>query len=170
MEKFIFMDAEKIQENVFKLIGKDWMLVTAGDKGSFNTMTASWGGMGILWNKQVSFCFVRLSRYTYTFMENTDYYTLSFFEEKYRDVLNICGSKSGRDIDKVVETGLTPVEDDTGAVYFNEAKLVLVCKKLYFQDIEPLNFLEPGINMNYPTKDYHRMYIGEITKCYIRQV
>jgi flavin reductase (DIM6/NTAB) family NADH-FMN oxidoreductase RutF len=165
MDKFTLIDAGEIQENVFKLIGDDWMLVTGGDKDSFNTMTASWGGLGILWGKQVSFCFVRPSRYTYEFMEKSDYYTLSFFEDKYRDVLNLCGSKSGRNIDKVAETGINTAVDDTGAVYFTEAKLVLVCKKLYFQDILPENFLDAGIEKNYKGSDYHRMYVGEIIRC-----
>jgi flavin reductase (DIM6/NTAB) family NADH-FMN oxidoreductase RutF len=154
-----------ITDNVFKLIGSDWMLITAGGIDSFNTMTASWGAFGELWNKKVCFCFVRPTRYTYEFMERSDCFTLSFFERKYREVLNLCGTKSGRDVNKVAETGLTPVVGKTGAVYFSEARLVLECKKTYFADLDPTHFLEPEIEEEYPKKDYHRMYIGEIAHC-----
>ena len=152
----------EINENVFNMIGKRWMLITAGNKENFNMMTASWGGLGVLWNKNVAFCFIRPHRYTYKFAEEQDYFTLSFYDEKYRDALNICGTKSGRDIDKAKETGLVPVFDDNG-VYFEQAQIVLKCKKLYFQDINPTNFLSGEIDLNYSKKDYHRMYVGEIT-------
>lgn len=155
---------EMLRENPFKLIGTDWMLVTAGTPDSFNTMTASWGGMGVLWQKQVCFCFIRPTRYTYEFIERARYFTLSFFDERYRDVLNLCGSRSGRDTDKVKESGITPVKED-GYVYFTEARLVLICKKLYYQDISPDHFVDPQIDSLYPAKDYHRMYVGEITTC-----
>ncbi len=152
----------QIKDNVFKLIGEDWMLITAGKEDAFNTMTASWGGLGILWNKTVSCCFVRPTRYTYEFMEKGNTYTLSFFSEKYRRALEICGSKSGRDGDKISETGLTPCLAAYDAVTFKQAQLVLVCNKLYFQDLIPRNFIDPQIETNYPKKDYHRMYVGEI--------
>ena len=138
------------------------MLITAGTLGSFNTMTASWGGMGVLWNKNVCFIFVRPHRHTFSYLKSNEVFTLSFFHEKYRGVLKYCGSKSGRDVNKAVETGITPCATDTGAVYFSEARLVLECKKLYWQDIEPENFIDPSIAGNYPDKDYHRMFIAEI--------
>lgn len=155
---------KEIQGNIFDLIGDRWMLITGGDKSGFNTMTASWGGAGVLWQKPVTFSFVRPQRYTRKFMDYGKYYTLSFFSEKYRDALFLCGSKSGLEIDKVKETNLTPRYTDTGAVYFEEAELVLVCKKMYFDDLEPENFLEPEIEKVYETKDYHRMYVGEIVE------
>jgi flavin reductase (DIM6/NTAB) family NADH-FMN oxidoreductase RutF len=155
---------ELLSENPFKLIGTDWMLITGGTPESFNTMTESWGGMGILWQKQVCFCFIRPTRYTYEFVERARYFTLSFFDEYYRSVLNFCGSHSGKDTDKVKGSGITPVKEGD-YVYFTEARLVLVCKKLYFQDINPAHFLDPQINSLYPAKDYHRMYVGEITTC-----
>lgn len=163
MINFSKTDLNKIDENVFKLIGSDWMLITSGTKDSFNTMTASWGGMGVLWHKPVSYIFVRPQRYTYEFLEKNKTYSLSFFDEKYRKALNICGTKSGRELDKVKEAGLTPEVSENGIVHFAEAKLVLECSKLYFQDINPANFLDPSINTIYDN-DYHRMYIGEITK------
>ncbi|NSW90716.1 MAG: flavin reductase [Firmicutes bacterium] len=164
MNEFIEIRPEQIQENVFKLIGSDWMLVTAGTKDSYNTMTASWGGLGVLWGENVSFCFVRPQRYTFEFIEKHRNFTFSFFDETYRKVLQFCGSHSGRDVDKAAATGLTPVEED-GVVYFNEARLVIVCKKIYYQDIVPYNFLDPEIDKNYLKKDYHRMYIGKVIKC-----
>ena len=155
----------QIKNNVFKMIGMEWMLITAGKIDSFNTMTASWGALGELWNKKVCFCFVRPTRYTYDFMERADYFTLSFFEKKHREILNLCGTKSGREIDKVAETGLTPVVGKTGAVYFVQARLVLECRKIYFTDIDPSHFLDPKIEHEYPKRDYHRMYIGEVVRC-----
>jgi flavin reductase (DIM6/NTAB) family NADH-FMN oxidoreductase RutF len=155
---------ELLRDNPFKLIGTDWMLITAGTPDSFNTMTASWGGMGVLWQKQVCFCFIRPTRYTYEFVERARHFTLSFFYAHYRNVLEFCGSHSGRDTEKVKESNLTPVKKDE-CVYFAEARLVLVCKKLYFQDINPDHFLDPQIDSLYPVKDYHRMYVGEIITC-----
>jgi flavin reductase (DIM6/NTAB) family NADH-FMN oxidoreductase RutF len=153
---------EGISDNVFKLIGKDWLLITAGKEDSFNTMTASWGGLGILWHKEVSYCFIRPTRFTYEFMERSNIYTLSFFAERYRDALTILGTKSGRDGDKISAAGLTPAAAEPGAITFKEARLVLVCKKLYYQDLNPKNFLDAEIETHYPQKNYHRMYVGEI--------
>ena len=136
---------EDLHDNPFSLIGKDWMLITAGTKDSWNTMTASWGGLGVLWNRNVCFCFVRYTRHTWSFMEKSHRFTLSFFEEKYRPALNFCGSHSGRDCDKAKETGLHPVATETGNIYFSEARLVLECEKIYFSDILPANFLDGDI-------------------------
>jgi flavin reductase (DIM6/NTAB) family NADH-FMN oxidoreductase RutF len=159
---------ESIKDNVFKLIDKDWMLITAGTIDAWNTMTASWGGLGILWNKSVAFCFVRPTRHTYGFMEKHDRFTLSFFEEEWREALNLCGTRSGRDTDKAKETGLKPVSGAQGTVHFEQARMVLECRKLYFQDISPERFLDPSIDKNYPNKDYHRMYVGEVLRCLAR--
>lgn len=165
---FSSVKPKELKDNTFKLIGTDWMLITAGTAESFNTMTASWGGLGILWGKNVCYIFVRPERYTYGFMEKSDQFTLTFFDEKYRDALNFCGTKSGRDVDKIASTGLTPISDKEGIVYFNEARIVLQCRKLYFQDIDPKNFIDPSIAKNYINSGYHRMYIGEITDCFIK--
>lgn len=155
---------ESVACSVFSLIGKEWMLITAGEKASFNTMTAAWGGLGVLWDRNICFCFIRPSRYTCAFMERSQSFTLSFFEEGYRDVLNYCGTKSGRDVDKVAHTGLTPVFDGS-AIYFAEARLVMICRKIYAQDLVPGNFLDDRIERYYSGKDYHRMYIGEVQRC-----
>lgn len=149
----------------FELIGKDWMLVTAGDAAGFNTMTASWGGLGVIWNKNTATIYIRPQRYTYEFVEKNDLLTLSFFGGEQRAALSLCGSKSGRDCDKVKEAGLTPLFLD-GTTAFEEASLVFVCKKLYYDDIEPSHFLDPAIQDNYGADDYHRMYLLEIVKAY----
>ncbi len=152
-------------DNVFKLVSKDWMLVTAGTMDSFNMMTASWGGLGFLWDMDVAMCVVRPVRHTFGFMERNASFSLSFFEEKYRPALKLCGTKSGRDINKAKEAGLTPVEGRNGGIYFEEARLVLVCRKLYWHDFDPAHFVDPKLDKFYPNKDYHRMYVGEIVSC-----
>ncbi len=146
------------------MIGETWCLITAQkDDGSFNTMTASWGGLGVLWGQNVATIYVRPQRYTNEFIKASDYFTLSFFNEEYRDKLSLCGSKSGRDIDKVKICGFTPIYEN--GVYFKEAKLVLVCRKLYADAIKPQNFIDKKIErMCYPLHDYHEVYIGAIEK------
>jgi flavin reductase (DIM6/NTAB) family NADH-FMN oxidoreductase RutF len=163
MATFKEIDPKEIPDNPFSLIGNDWMLITAGTPDRFNTMTAAWGGLGVLWRKQVAFCFIRPTRYTYEFIERSERYTLSFFSRRYRSALNLCGTKSGRDVDKTAETGLTPAFGD-GTIYFTQARLVLECRKLYFQDLAPAKFLDATIEEHYPQKDYHRMYVGEIER------
>lgn len=154
---------DDISENVFKLIAEDWFLLTAGTlTGGYNTMTASWGGLGQLWHRRVAFVFVRPQRYTWKFMESNELFTMSFLSEDAREALKFCGSHSGRDVNKVEETGLTPFEPAAGTAAFEEAKLILVCRKLYYQDIQPERFLDDGIDGLYPEKGYHRMYIGAI--------
>jgi len=169
MSEFREIKPEAITDNVIKLIGKDWMLITAGPLAGFNPMTASWGGIGNLWNLPVTFAFVRPQRYTFPLMEAGTHYTLSFFAEDYREALNFCGTQSGRDVDKVAETGLTPVEGVTGAVYFAEARLVLECRKVYAQNLKAENFVAPElIGKHYAARDFHQMYIGEIVHCLIQ--
>jgi len=147
--------------DVFTRIGKQWMLIAAGNEQAHNTMTASWGGLGVLWNKQVSTVYIRPSRYTMEFVERETHYALCFFDESYREALTYCGRHSGRDVDKCAQTGLTPCFDQA-APYYKEASLVLICRKLYAQDMDPSLFLEESIENNYHGSDYHRMYIGEI--------
>ena len=155
-------------EYPFELIGTDWMLITAGDKNKFNTMTASWGTLGVLWNKKIATCFVRPQRYTFEFIEKQNYFSLSFFNSSYKDALKLCGTKSGRDIDKVKETGLTPCFEES-APYFSEAHTTLVCKKIYSDFISPKCIIDKSIESNYQNKDYHKMYIGEIIKCVVKE-
>ena len=153
--------------DVFKAVGKDWMLITAGNDSGINTMTASWGGFGVLWNKNVSYIFVRPQRQTFKFLENSEYYSLSFFSDENKKILNYCGTHSGKDVDKISKTGLTVIQGE--APYFEEAKLTFLCKKLYSDFINPKSFAVPDLLSNYKENDYHKMYIGEITKCLIKE-
>ena len=164
------LEASDLPDNVIQLIGKEWMLVTAGDESSFNTMTASWGGMGYLWNKPVAFIFVRPERYTYEFIEKSDYFTLSFLG-KLRKVYNICGSKSGRDIDKLQATGLNPIETKLGNVLYKEARLSMECKKLYTDVLRAENFIGEVADRFYGEKEggFHRLYIGEILNTWVTE-
>ena len=114
-----------LNENFFEVIGKEWMLVTAGNKEHFNTMTASWGGIGFLSNKPVVFVFIRPERYTFEFIEKQEYFTLSFLGKENKSIYNFCGSKSGREVDKVKETGLRPVVTDKGNILFEQGRLGL---------------------------------------------
>ena len=162
------IDIKALKESAVSLFDDKWALITAGNKDSYNTMTASWGAMGELWNKDVCFIFIRPQRYTYEFTEREDYFTVSFFGEEYKKALTFCGRNSGRDVDKAKETGLTPVEIG-GSMSFEESEIILVCKKLYYQDLDPKGFIEKKLDdVNYPTKDYHRMYVGEIVEVYVK--
>jgi flavin reductase (DIM6/NTAB) family NADH-FMN oxidoreductase RutF len=161
---------EELGENFFHLIGKEWMLITAGNTEDYNTMTASWGTTGILWNRPVAICFVRPHRHTFQFTEKHDGFTLSFFDARYREVLDFCGTHSGRDIDKASQTGLRAIRTPLGSVAFEQARLVLDCKKLYADFLKPENFLvREMIAKNYPGIDFHRFYIGEIAGCWLRK-
>jgi flavin reductase (DIM6/NTAB) family NADH-FMN oxidoreductase RutF len=156
------IDTFSVSERIFTLIDKDWMLVTAGGLGAYNTMTASWGGLGTLWSRPVAFCFVRPSRHTFSFIERENLFSLSFFPEGYRKALSYCGSHSGREVDKAHETGLKPFAV-CGTVGFEQARLIFVCRKLYADFIRPENFIDQSlIDENYPSKDFHRQYVGEI--------
>ena len=155
---------EALTVNPFTLINKGWMLISAGTEQKHNTMTASWGSVGELWGKYVSTIYIRPQRYTLEFVEKQDFYSLCFFDEEYRDALKLCGSKSGRNCDKDAETGLTPAFDQA-APYYQEAKLVFICRKLYKQDMQESCFLDRRIlDQNYPGHDLHRVFIGEIVK------
>jgi flavin reductase (DIM6/NTAB) family NADH-FMN oxidoreductase RutF len=165
MSDFKQINVESITDNTFKLIDKDWFLITAGNKNNFNTMTASWGTFGILWHKPIVIAFIRPQRHTYQFAEKFDHFTTSFFDETYRETLKFCGTKSGKNVDKIKETGLSPAETKEGNIYFKEARLVLECKKIYYDDLKPEHFLVDHIQKNYPKNDYHRFYIGEIINC-----
>ena len=162
------IDIKELKGNAVSLFDDKWCLITAGNGDSYNTMTASWGAMGELWNKDVCICFIRPQRYTYEFVEKNELFTLSFFGEEHRKALAFCGRNSGRDCDKAKEAGLTPVEID-GSVSFEESETVIVLRKVACQDIDPEGFIDETIDeKNYPERDYHRMYIGEVVGCYVK--
>lgn len=167
-------DIHTLQFNPFDKISQQWMLITAGDKEKSNTMTASWGGLGFMWGKPVATAYIRPQRYTKEFTDANDRFTLSFLPEEKREALKICGSVSGRDVaDKWAAAGLTPcfVETDgkeTAAV--SEAEMILVCRKLYVQEMRPECFVDEECREAcYPQKDYHVMYMAEIEKVLVRE-
>ena len=143
----------------FKKIGEEWALFGVSAKGEANAMTVSWGEAGVLWNKPIFTAFIRPTRFTYTLAEKTDMATLSFFPEEYRRTLSYFGRVSGRDEDKLATL---PHKTENGILTFDDAKLTLVGKKLYYTDIDPNNFIDNAIDMNYDN-DYHRVYYYEIT-------
>lgn len=156
------------KEDAFNLIGKQWMLVTAGSNGQFNTMTASWGGIGWLWNKPVAFVFIRPERYTHEFIEANERLTLSFYEETHRKALQLCGTKSGRDTDKVAATGLTPITLESGAITFAQARLTLDCRKLFAAPMKEADFIDKGLLEKWygAHGNLHDVYIVEIESVY----
>lgn len=158
------VDPKQLNENVFSLIGDKWMLITAGNGEQCNTMTASWGGLGVIWGAPAAICYIRPQRYTKEFVDREEYFTLTFFGEEWRKALSLCGSKSGRDTDKVKECGFTVKTAACGAPYFEEAELVLVCRKRFAQDMDPANIPQDIKEKWYPNQDYHTMYIGEIVE------
>lgn len=159
------INIREIKKSPVELISDGWGLVTAGNKDKFNTMTVSWGAIGEIWGKDAAFIFIRPQRYTYEFIENNDIFTITFFGEEFKDALRICGSKSGRDINKAEVCGLTPIFTD-GGVTFEQAEYTVVCRKMASQFIDPAGFEDESIESNYPKKDYHKIYIGEIIKVY----
>jgi flavin reductase (DIM6/NTAB) family NADH-FMN oxidoreductase RutF len=158
------IEVKSLSMNPFTLIGDEWLLITAGTEGKFNTMTASWGGLGVFWGKNSATIYIRPGRYTKQFVDSNDTFTLSFFKEDYKKALGLCGSLSGRDVNKVEKANLTPVFNE-GNTYFQEAKMVIICKKMYHTEIVPESFDNPSFDEKiYPEKDYHTIYIGEILK------
>lgn len=169
----------ELEFNPMKMIGSDWWLITAGtEERGYNTMTGAWGHLGALWNDPDSThhrcmptatMFIRPSRYTKEFADREPYFSLCVFDESYRKALNILGTLSGRDCDKVAKAGLTPAFTEK-TTYFNEAKYVFICRKLYRAPIVEEGFVSGKMmDYNYPLKDFHTMYIGEITKVLVRE-
>ena len=161
---FQSIEPKALDLNVFSAIGDQWMLITAGTAEKCNTMTASWGGLGVIWGAPAATCYIRPQRYTKEFVDREDYFTLSFCGEAYRKALSLCGSKSGRDVDKVKECGFTVRAAACGAPYFEEARLVLVCRKRFAQEMHAA-CIDPEIReKHYPKHDFHTQYIGEIVE------
>lgn len=163
------IDITHLNENVVDLFKNRWALVTAGDKDALNTMTVSWGAVGELWGKDMATLYIRPQRYTEEFLNKNDYLTVSFYpEDMKKQIHGVCGSKSGRDVDKVKECNLTPVFDEK-APYFNEAQIVLVCKKVAKSRFNPDEFLDGEIDEKwYPQNDYHFIYYAEIEKVLVK--
>lgn len=158
----------EVKENFVSMISDEWALLTAGKPADYNMMTVSWGGIGELWGKDVCFVFVRPQRYTFEFMEKCEYFTLSFYGGEYKKELGICGSKSGRDVDKTALIGFEPV-DIGESVSFKQAKITVLLRKIAYQDMNPDGFLVPEIMKNYAANDFHRTYVGEIVKVIVNE-
>jgi len=161
------ISTSELNGNAFEKIDKEWFLLAAG-KNPTNMMTCSWGTVGELWNKRVAIAYVRKTRHTFTFTEKNEYFSLNFFGKNHRDALAFCGSKSGRDVDKVAATGLTLVES-AEAPYFAEAETVFLCRKLYADFIHPECFTDSSLDgAIYAAKDYHKFYVGEICRVLVK--
>lgn len=160
-----------LQQNPAELIGKQWMLITAGTPQAFNCMTASWGGLGFLWNRPVAFVFVRPNRHTAAFLDEQPAFTLSFMPEKYREDLIFCGRNSGRDVDKMASTTLNPITTESGLVAMEDADLVLECRKMAvatMQESDFMDFSEVSPQWYDPTNPLHKVYICEIMSTLVR--
>ena len=161
----------EIQQNPAELIGKQWMLITAGTPDAFNCMTASWGGLGFLWNRPVAFVFVRPNRHTAKFIDEQAAFTLSFMPEKYREDLIFCGRNSGRDVDKMAATALQAHITPNGLVAMEDADLVLECRKMAvatMQETDFINYAEVSPQWYDPTNPLHKVYICEIAATFVR--
>lgn len=159
----------ELTDNTIKLISENWMLISAGNQDKFNLMTASWGGTGFLWNKAVAFIFVRPERHTFSFIETETHFTLSFFEQEYKDILTFCGTKSGRDTDKIKETGLTPYFTELGNPVYREAIVTFECRKMYAEMLSDDAFIDkiPLSRWYGENNGLHKMYIAEIVNVWI---
>ncbi len=152
--------------NIFEKMGVEWFALTAGTPESYNTMTAAWGGIGVFVGKNVATAYIRPQRYTKEFVDNNELFTMSFLGEKHKKAHGIIGKKSGRDCDKIAEAGLHGVEVG-GAMAFEEAELVIVCKKLYSAPMSESGFINrEDLERWYPARDIHTMYMGEIVAIY----
>lgn len=169
MSKFIEIKPEELYKSAFELIGTDWMLITAKKDDKVNTMTASWGGFGVMWGKNVSYIVIRPGRYTKEFIETSDTFSLTFFDKSFKKELSYLGTVSGRDEDKISKANLT-VKYLDNTPYFQEANIIIKCKKLYAQDFKPECFITDELDKKwYPEKDYHMLYIAEVEKVLIKE-
>lgn len=160
------ISAKEIKGNLIKSIAQEWMLVSAGDDSGYNMMTASWGFAGEMWGNDCVIAMVRPQRYTMEFIDKSDYFTLSFYGDN-KAIHKVCGSMSGRDVNKTELTGLTPVFSDN-SVYFEEAETIIICKKQYVDLLKEEKFIDKEPLRWYENKDYHYMIIGKIEKVLVK--
>ena len=163
------IDLEDLTVRGHHLWAKQWLLLTAGtlEDHRFNMMTVAWGALGTMWNRPMAMVVVRPTRYTFEFMEKSEDFTLTAFPEAHRETLQLMGTTSGRDTDKIASSALTPIASSAvQSPAFDEAELVLECRKMYWNDFDPAHFVDPDIDRNYPSKDYHRMYFGQIVAAF----
>ena len=164
------VDPLELSLKVVNLWDKQWLLLTSGTIDNCNMMTVSWGSIGCIWHLPFVQVVVRPQRYTYQYIEKSDSFTVSAFPEKHRKALELLGTLSGRDGNKLGKTDLTLKEScRVSAPSYNEASLILECRKIYYQDLDPAGFIDNRIQKNYPENDYHRAYFGEILTAFIRE-
>ena len=170
MKNYREIAPEELNLSAFKLIGKDWMLITAKDEtkqSRASCMTASWGGLGVLWNLPVATVYIRPQRYTYSLAENTDELSLCFPGEKYRKALGFCGKYSGKDMDKITDCGLCSAEVD-GVPVIDDSEVIMICKKIYADDLKENKFIDKE-HLSHYNGDFHRFYILEIKKILVKE-
>lgn len=158
---------DKIPGNIIKLLN-DWMLITSGVEDNLNVMTASWGGLGVLWDRPIALNFINPTRFTVSTMEKGDTYTLSFYTEAYKEALEYCGNNSGRDTDKIKGSGLTPIKTPNGATAFSEAWMIIECRKIVDQQISSDAVKDKPLAAEWSKNGYHKIYIGEILNVWIK--
>lgn len=162
-KKFQSVDIKSLEENAVSLFADNWFVVTAGNETDFNQMTISWGALGQIWGYPSATIYIRTTRHTFPYLNREKYFTLCAFDEEYRDKVQYIGSHSGRDVNKIEATGLTPKTTELGNVYYEEARLVIECEKMYFSDINPINIADPKALKIYENEPaMHRMFIGKI--------
>jgi flavin reductase (DIM6/NTAB) family NADH-FMN oxidoreductase RutF len=170
MENYRIISPEEFDSSPFRLIGKEWMLITAPDESKesgVNAMTASWGGLGVLWNTPVATIYVRPQRHTYSLLENNERISLCFLGDGHRKDLAQCGSKSGKDFDKILECGLK-VDEIDGVKVISDSQTVMVCKKLYADDLKEEKFIDRS-HLSHYNGDFHRFYVLEIEKILVKE-
>lgn len=160
------ISADKIPGNIVKLLN-NWTLITSGTAEKTNVMTASWGGLGVFWEKPVAFCFLNPSRYSVQTMDQGETYTISFYTEAYKDAMLYCGNNSGRNTDKIKGSGLTPIKTPSGATAFAEAWMIFECKKIIAQQISP-DAVKTQVPAEWSKNGYHKMYVGEILNVWVK--
>ncbi|MDR2917208.1 MAG: flavin reductase [Tannerella sp.] len=173
-ELFKSIEAKNMPGDVFTLVGSDYTVITAGNPSLYNSMVAGWGGMGILFNKPATWCMLRANRYTLEVMRNEKTYTMSYFDDTYKDDIMLFGTKSGRDSDKMKESKLSSVQTPSGNMTYKEAKLIIECKLTEVTTVSPNDFYsEEGrqfvVDAYEEVKDYHKIVFGEITNVWVRK-
>lgn len=173
-ELFTNIPATDIKDNVFKLVGQDYTVITAGNDSLYNSMTASYGGWGQLFDKPTTWCFLRANRYTLEVIKKEQTYTMSYFADNYKDQVLFFGSKTGRNSEKMKENTLTKVSTPSGNISYKEARLIIECKLIQVTSVNPDDFYtEEGrrfvVDASKESNEYHKVVFGEITNVWIKK-
>ncbi len=172
MDNMVKIEPNALSDNAIDLIGKEWLLVSVGDKDNFNTMTASWGSLGFFFNMNVVTIVIRPERYTFQFLESQSHFTITILKPGYREAQTLLGKLSGRNCDKIAQSGLTPIFTEAGNPTFEQAHIVLECRKIYGQDMSKDSFVDQLIYDKWYDEGHgnlHKIYMGEIVNCWISE-